>query len=56
LREKIDPYRFLSISAAFEMIEKGTSEQLAAVIPQLILPFKSKSFFISFLKINKKQI
>lgn len=41
LREKIDPYRFLSILGSYDLIEKGGSK-LLPVIPQLIIPLKSK--------------
>ena len=41
LRERIDPYRFLSILGTYEMLEKGGTKILP-VIPQLIIPIKSK--------------
>lgn len=40
LREKTDPYRFLAIMGAYEMIEAGGSKILP-VIPQLIIPLKT---------------
>lgn len=41
MREKVDPYRFLSILGTFDLIEKGENKILP-VIPQLIMPLKSK--------------
>ena len=41
IREKTDPYRFLSIQGTFDMLEKGGAKVLP-VIPQLIIPIKSK--------------
>jgi hypothetical protein len=41
IREKADPYRFLSIQGTFDMLEKGGAKVLP-VIPQLIIPIKSK--------------
>lgn len=49
LREKIDPYRFLSITAVCEMIEKG-GNKIIPVIPQIILPLKS------IISLNKSNI
>jgi len=49
LREKADPYRFLAIMGTYEMLEAGGTKVLP-VIPQLIIPIKSKSF----LKFNPK--
>ncbi len=43
LREKIDPYRFLAILGTYDLLEKGGSKILP-VIPQLIIPIKSKKF------------
>jgi hypothetical protein len=40
LREKIDPYRFLSIMGTNEMLEKG-GPKILPVIPQLIIPVKT---------------
>jgi len=40
IREKIDPYRFLSIQGTFDMLEKGGAKVLP-VIPQLIIPIKT---------------
>ena len=41
LREKLDPYRFLSIMGTYEMLERG-GPKILPVIPQLIIPIKSK--------------
>ena len=41
IREKHDPYRFLSVQGVFDMLEKGGPKVLP-VIPQLIIPIKSK--------------
>merc|ERR1719413_125345 len=40
LREKEDPYRFLSVQATYDMLEKGSSKILP-VVPQLIIPVKT---------------
>ena len=42
IREKQDPYRFLSVQGVFDMLEKGGAKVLP-VIPQLIIPIKSKN-------------
>jgi len=42
IREKQDPYRFLAIQGTIEMLEHGGAKILP-VIPQLIIPIKSKS-------------
>ena len=52
LREKIDPYRFLSILGTYEMLEKGGTKILP-VIPQLNIPIKSKNNY-KILLINDK--
>ena len=44
IREKQDPYRFLSIQGVFDMLQKGGAKVLP-VIPQLIIPIKSKFKF-----------
>ena len=44
IREKQDPYRFLSVQGVFDMLEKGGAKVLP-VIPQLIIPIKSKLHF-----------
>jgi hypothetical protein len=46
LREKQDPYRVLSVDGCFELLEKGGAKILP-VIPQLIIPIKSKSLIFS---------
>ena len=43
IREKVDPYRFLSIQGVSDMLEKGGPKVLP-VIPQLIIPIKSKYY------------
>jgi hypothetical protein len=40
IREKNDPYRFLSVQGVFDMLEKGGPKVLP-VIPQLIIPIKT---------------
>lgn len=40
LRERIDPYRFLSILGTYDLLEKGGTKILP-VIPQLIIPIKT---------------
>merc|ERR1711865_14403 len=39
LREKEEPYRFLAVQGAYDMMEKGGSK-LLPVVPQLIVPVK----------------
>ena len=43
IREKHEPYRFLSVQGTFDMLEKGGAKVLP-VIPQLIIPIKSKFY------------
>merc|ERR1712050_776898 len=40
LREKEDPYRFLSVQGTYDMLDKGGSKILP-VVPQLIIPIKT---------------
>jgi len=40
LREKEDPYRFLSVQGTYDMLEKGGAKILP-VVPQLIIPIKT---------------
>jgi len=40
LREKEDPYRFLAVQGAYDMLEKGGAKILP-VVPQLIVPIKT---------------
>jgi hypothetical protein len=40
LRERMDPYRFLSILGTNELLEKGGG-RILPVIPQLIIPIKT---------------
>ena len=46
IREKQDPYRFLSVQGVFDMLEKGGAKVLP-VIPQLIIPIKSKHYSLA---------
>merc|ERR1711918_170414 len=39
LREKEEPYRFLAVQGAYDMMEKG-GPKLLPVVPQLIVPMK----------------
>jgi hypothetical protein len=45
-REKIDPYRSFAIMGTYDLLDKGGSKILP-VIPQLIIPIKSKYLFYS---------
>merc|ERR1719502_1545183 len=40
LREKEDPYRFLSVQGAYDMLERG-GQKILPVVPQLIIPLKA---------------
>lgn len=40
MREKEDPYRFLSVQGVYDMLDKGGSKILP-VVPQLIIPIKT---------------
>merc|ERR1712137_232553 len=40
LREKEDPYRFLAVQGAYDMLEKG-GPKILPVVPQLIVPIKT---------------
>merc|ERR1719281_2295553 len=40
LREKEEPYRFLAVQGAYDMMEKGGAK-LLPVVPQLIVPIKT---------------
>jgi len=40
LREKEDPYRFLAVQGAYDMLQKGGAKILP-VVPQLIIPIKT---------------
>ncbi len=44
LREKLDPYRSFAILGTNDLLDKGGSKILP-VIPQLIIPIKSKRLF-----------
>jgi hypothetical protein len=41
LREKIDPYRFLSVLGTFDIVEKCATEKLIETIPLIIQPLKA---------------
>ena len=41
IREKQDPYRFLSVQGVMDLLQHGQAKVLP-VIPQLIIPIKSK--------------
>lgn len=47
LREKKDPYRVLALNGTLDLIDRGGSKILP-VIPQLIIPIKSKSINFSY--------
>ena len=44
IREKQDPYRFLAVQGVFDLLANGQAKVLP-VIPQLIIPIKSKLHF-----------
>lgn len=45
IREKQDPYRFLAVQGVFDLLQNGNAKVLP-VIPQLIIPIKSKLRFL----------
>lgn len=45
LRERMDPYRSLSVMGTMELLEQGGAKILP-VIPQLVLPLKSTQNFV----------
>jgi len=61
LREKEDPYRFLSVEGAHNMLDKGGSKILP-VVPQLIIPIKTalntrdKEVIATLLKLLQKLV
>jgi len=61
LREKEDPYRFLSVEGAHNMLDKGGSKILP-VVPQLIIPIKTalntrdKEVIATLLKVLQKLV
>jgi len=61
LREKEDPYRFLSVEGAHNMLDKGGSKILP-VVPQLIIPIKTalntrdKEVIATLLKVMQKLV
>lgn len=40
LREKEDPYRFMAVTGAYDMLEKG-GDRILPVVPQLVIPLKA---------------
>ena len=46
IREKCDPYRFLAVQGVFDLLDQGQAKVLP-VIPQLIIPIKSKLQFLN---------
>lgn len=44
IREKEEPYRFLAVQGVFDLLQNGQAKVLP-VIPQLIIPIKSKLHF-----------
>jgi len=61
LREKEDPYRFLAVEGAHNMLDKGGSKILP-VVPQLIIPIKTalntrdKEVIATLLKVLQKLV
>jgi len=61
LREKEDPYRFLAVEGAHNMLDKGSSKILP-VVPQLIIPIKTalntrdKEVIATLLKVLQKLV
>jgi len=41
MREKEDPYRFLAIQGAIDMLECGANDKILPVIPQMVVPIKA---------------
>lgn len=41
LREKMDPYRFISILGTFNLIDEGSVDKIYNCIPQLVYPLKT---------------
>ena len=54
IREKQDPYRFLAVQGVFDMLEKGGAKVLP-VIPQLIIPIKSKPLSLIYYSCSEHQ-
>lgn len=42
LRENEEPYRFLSEQGVYDLLDRGGATKILPVIPQLIIPMKSK--------------
>lgn len=40
LREKEDPFRFMAVTGAYDMLEKG-GDRILPVVPQLVIPLKA---------------
>jgi hypothetical protein len=53
-RERIDPYRSFAIMGTYDLLDKGGSKILP-VIPQLIIPIKSKQFFHILAALNTRE-
>ena len=51
IREKQEPYRFLACQGVFDLLQNGQAKVLP-VIPQLIIPIKSKLQFFKRLNLN----
>ena len=53
-RERIDPYRSFAIMGTYDLLDKGGSKILP-VIPQLIIPIKSKQLFHILAALNTRE-
>lgn len=53
LREPVEPYKFLAERGCQELIEKG-GNKLLPVLPQLILPIKSKNWILNRMSWHKR--
>ena len=51
LQETEDPYQFAAVEGIFELLESGGNKVLS-VIPQLIQPIKSNTYFVSYVQLN----
>ena len=40
VREKEDPFRFIAVQGAYDLLEAATTDKIVPVIPQIILPLK----------------
>jgi len=52
IREKVDPYRFLAVQGVFDLLDHGNAKVLP-VIPQLIIPIKSKLQYLKEFKLTR---